>query len=140
MEVVSTMAVCSMEHRHQAIEKLFGDSPVTKQKAPHQTIDLAGLRISLKTYGELNLFFNIADGFESLSDVAERAFGEWLAQQGAAIRMHQIDVQFFADHCAVDDVRTDEINMRVRKGGRKARALPSNLTCINASPGFRTEK
>jgi hypothetical protein len=73
-----------------------------KSNAPKQTIDLAGLKISLKTYGDLSFFFNIADGFETLSDVAERALSEWLAQQGAALRMSQIDMQLMA-HDTEDD-------------------------------------
>ena len=107
-----------------------------KHNPPSQAIDLAGLKISLKTYGELTFFFDIANGFESLSDVAERAFREWLAQQGAAIRMNQIDVQFIADHGAECDVMAVEIERRVRKAKREVRTLPANVACINSSSGF----
>jgi hypothetical protein len=106
------------------------------RNVPGQTIDLAGLKISLKTYGELTFFFDIANGFESLSDVADRAFREWLAQQGAAIRMNQIDVQFMADHRTEGDVMTVEMERRVPKAKREARTLPANVARIDSSFGF----
>jgi hypothetical protein len=107
-----------------------------KHNPPRQAIDLAGLKIRLKAYGELTFFFNIANGFESLSYVAERAFREWLAQHGAAIRMNQIDAQFIADHGAEGDVMTVEIERRVRKAKREARTLPANVARIDSSFGF----
>jgi hypothetical protein len=110
-----------------------------KPTAPKQTIDLAGLKVSLKTFGELTFFFNIANGFESLSEVAERALSEWLAQQGAAIRMNQIDIQFMADHRDEGDLEAARIERRVKKAKRESKTFPINVARIDSALSFRPQ-
>jgi hypothetical protein len=107
--------------------------------APNQTIDLVGLKVSLKTFGELAFFFNTADGFESLSEVADLAFREWLAQQGAAIRMHQIDVQFVADHRQEDDEKHTKSRHRAQRSKRGGPNVSPNVIPINTSLNFCPE-
>jgi hypothetical protein len=101
--------------------------------APNQTIDLAGLKVSPETFGELTFFFHVADGFESLSEVVDLAFREWLEQQGAAIRMHQIDVQFVTDH-------RQELSTSAQGSKRGAANAASNVIPINISLNCRPER
>ena len=98
-----------------------------KSNAPKQTIDLTGLKISLKTYGDLTFFFNIADGFETLSDVVERALSEWLAQQGAALRMSQIDMQLMANNECEDEFKPSQREHRKRRVKEEASTPSSNV-------------
>lgn len=101
-----------------------------------RSIDLAGLKISPEAFGELTLFYNTADGFETLSEVVDRAVRNWLAQQGAAIRMKQIDMQFMADASAEEDARSAGIERRVKKAKRESRSLPANVVRIDACIDF----
>jgi hypothetical protein len=108
--------------------------------APNQTIDLAGLKVSPETFGELTFFFHVADGFESLSEVVDLAFREWLEQQGAAIRMHQIDVQFVTDHRQEGDDEHTKLSTSAQGSKRGAANAASNVIPINISLNFRPER
>lgn len=111
-------------------------STKTPDIARQRSIDLAGLKISPEAFGELTLFYNTASGFETLSEVVDRAVRDWLAQQGAAIRMKQIDMQFIADVNAEEDARAAGIERRVKKAKRASRGLPANVVRIDACIDF----
>jgi hypothetical protein len=110
-----------------------------RPSSPQQSIDLAGLKISAETFDKLTFFYNIADGFESLSSVADLALREWLTQQGAAIRMHQIDVRFIADQQPEEEIKPETAQGLANKAGKKSHSLGANITCIDTAARFCLE-
>jgi hypothetical protein len=105
--------------------------------------DLAGLTLSDETFEELRFFISatsVADGregAEALSNTLDRCVREWLALQGAAIRMRDEDERYVADWNARDEADTKRTQRRITRAKNAAARQGSNVARIDAAWGFK---
>jgi hypothetical protein len=104
-------------------------------------VDLAGLTLPLETWDELKFFFASTRECDdlTLSDLLERGIREWLALQGAAIRMREEDDPFVARKRAEDKAERAKRQRRVKKAKQALKGLPENVARIDTAWGFRSE-
>jgi hypothetical protein len=109
------------------------------------SVDLAGLTLSSATWNELKFFVESTEqcedreGSEAISFQLERCVSEWLALQGASIRMREADAAYVAQQEAEGEAVREKTQRRVRKARRAQRELPANVARIDTSWEFRSE-